>query len=81
MLHGWSSLHFALEQENAAHRAAFLIASTVNTVNLKSCTIAVANLHRDTDVPGTDILEAEIASFGELKLWSGPASSVTRLKQ
>ncbi len=42
---------------------------------------AAANFRRDTNVPGTDILEAEIASFGELKLWSGPASSVTRVKQ
>ena len=42
---------------------------------------AAANFRRDTNVPGTDILEAEIASFGELKLWSGPASSVTRVMQ
>ena len=59
-------MHFALEQENAAQRSAFLIAFSINTVNFKSRTIAVANLH--SDVPGTDILEAEIASFDELKL-------------
>ncbi len=35
---------------------------------LSGCTVAAANLHRDIDVPGIDILEAEIASFGELKL-------------
>ncbi len=45
------------------------MASTVNTVNdFRSPEWMHSCLHRDIDVPGIDILEAEIASFGELKL-------------